>query len=84
MENAWMAYASAIDQVRIQSALLEAARQRNDEADVRYASGLLSYDNWVVIVADRVSTESQAVSALRNAMDAETAWNRALGRALGE
>ena len=84
LENTWAAYANAVDQVRVQSALLEAARQRNDEADIKYASGLLSYDNWEVIVSDRVSSESQAVSALKSAMDAETAWNRALGRALGE
>lgn len=84
IESAWAAYAGAVDQVRVQTALLEAARQRNDEADIKYASGLLSYDNWEVIVSDRVSTESQTVSARRNAMDAETAWNRALGRALGE
>lgn len=83
-ESSWSSYAGAVDQVRVQSALLEAARQRNDEADIKYASGLLSFDNWEVIVSDRVSTENQEVSALRKAMDAETAWNRALGRALGE
>ncbi|MDE2510881.1 MAG: TolC family protein [Elusimicrobia bacterium] len=84
LESTWATYADAVDQVRVQTALLEAARQRNAEADIQYASGLLTYDNWEVIVSDRVSSESQAVSALRNAMDAETAWNRALGRALGE
>jgi outer membrane protein TolC len=84
LESSWSSYAGAVDQVRVQAALLEAARQRNDEADIKYASGLLSFDNWEVIVSDRVSTENQEVSALRNAMDAETAWNRALGRALGE
>lgn len=84
LEGAWSEYATASDQVRVQDALLAAARQRNDEADVRYASGLLSYDVWEPIVSDRVSTERQAVSARRAAMDAETAWDRALGRALGE
>lgn len=84
LESAWSEYATASDQVRVQDALLAAARQRNDEADVRYASGLLSYDVWEPIVSDRVSTERQAVSARRAAMDAETAWDRALGRALGE
>ncbi|MDP3542783.1 MAG: TolC family protein [Elusimicrobiota bacterium] len=84
LESAWADYAGASDQVAVQSALLEAARQRNDEADIRYGSGLLSFDNWEVIVSDRVSTERNALSASRAAMDAETAWHRALGRALGE
>lgn len=84
LEGAWSDYATAGDQVRVQEALLAAARQRNDEADVRYASGLLSYDVWEPIVSDRVSSERSAVAARRAAMDAETAWDRALGRALGE
>lgn len=84
LETAWSGFADADDQVKVQDALLTAARQRNDEADVRYASGLLSYDLWEPIVSDRVSAERAAVSARRSAMDAETAWDRALGRALGE
>ncbi|MDE2491395.1 MAG: TolC family protein [Elusimicrobia bacterium] len=84
IESAWAAYADAVDQVRVVEALLAAARQRNDEADIQYASGLLTYDNWEVIASDRISTENQAVTALKNAMDAQTAWDRALGRALGE
>jgi outer membrane protein TolC len=84
LESAWASYADAVDQVEIQQALLLSARQRNDEADIQYASGLLSFNNWEVIVSDRVSNESQILSSLKSAMDAETAWNRALGRALGE
>jgi multidrug efflux system outer membrane protein len=84
LENVWSSFAGAADQVVVQTALLEAARQRNDEADIRYGSGLLSFDNWEVIVSDRVSTERQALAARRSAMDAETSWHRALGRALGE
>ncbi len=84
LESSWSNFADAADGVRVQDALLAAARQRNDEADIRYASGLLSFDNWEVIVSDRVTTERQSLSARRAAMDAETAWDRALGRALGE
>ncbi|MFI5363244.1 MAG: TolC family protein [Elusimicrobiota bacterium] len=84
LEGAWAAYSDAVDQVSLQMDLLTADRQRNDEADVEYASGLLIYANWEVIASSRISEESQVISALKNAMDAETAWNRALGRALGE
>lgn len=84
LETAWSNFADADDQVKVQDALLVAARQRNDEADVRYGSGLMSFDIWEGIVSDRVSAERSALSARRAAMDAETAWHRALGRALGE
>jgi outer membrane protein len=84
LENAWSNYADAADQVTVLDALLEAARQRNDEADIRYNSGLMTFEIWEGIVSERVNTERQALSARRSAMDAETAWHRALGRALGE
>lgn len=84
LENAWSNFADAADQVTVRDALLDAARQRNNEADVRYGSGLMSFEIWEQIVSERVSSESQALSARRSAMDAETAWHRALGRALGE
>lgn len=84
IETAWADFARAADQARVQEALLEAARQRNEEADIRYASGLLSYDNWEIIVSDRVNQERSALQARLNAAQAEAAWERALGRRLGE
>lgn len=84
IESTWTDYARAADLARVQEALLVAARQRNDEADVRYASGLLTYDNWEIIVTDRVGQERSALQARLNAALAEAAWERALGRRLGE
>ncbi len=84
LESAWAAYASAVDQVRVQQAQLEASRQRNNEADVRYASGLLTFDNWTLIVSQRVSDEQGAVQARRDAVVAQANWEKALGKVLGE
>jgi len=84
LELAWSNHADASDQVVVADALLAASRQRNDEADIRYGSGLMTFEIWEGIVSDRVTAERQALAARRTAMDAETAWNRALGRALGE
>lgn len=84
VEQSWSNYAGSVDQVRVQQALLEAARQRNDEADVRYASGLLNYDNWEIIATDRINNERRAVDAELGAAVAQAAWERALGKELGE
>ena len=84
LETAWAAYAAAADQTRVQSALLAAARQRNDEADVRYNSGLLTYDNWEIIVTDRVNQERQTIQAQLTAATAQTVWENALGITLEE
>lgn len=84
LESARSAFAGAADQVRVQTALLEASRQRNDEANIRYASGLLSFDDWELIVSDRVNSERFALQARLNAVAAEAGWDRAVGKALGD
>jgi outer membrane protein TolC len=84
LESARADFAGAVDQVRVQDALLEASRQRNAEADIRYASGLLSFDNWELIVSDRVSSERQNLQARFNAVVAEASWARAIGKTLGD
>ena len=84
IENSWSSLAGAIDQVNVAASLLAADRQRNDEADVRYASGLLTYDNWEIIVSNRVGDERQILQARLNAASAEASWLHSLGRALGE
>jgi len=84
LENTWAAYANAMDGLRVADYNLEATRQRNAEAEVRYASGLISYDNWEVIVAEWVNAEQQAKIAQLNAVTAQAAWEKSLGKALGE
>lgn len=84
LEGAWSDFARSSAQAGVQAALLEAARQRSEEADIRYASGLLSFDNWEIITSDRVGQERQALQARLNAMASEAAWDRAVGRGLGE
>jgi outer membrane protein, multidrug efflux system len=84
IESSWSSFAGAIDQVKVQSALLEAARTRNDEADIRYSSGLTTYDQWEIIASDRINQEHQVVQSRLNALNAEAAWARALGKQLEE
>jgi outer membrane protein TolC len=84
LENAWASWFKTTGTAKVDAALLSAARQRNTEADVRYDSGLLTYDNWEIIVTDRVSQERQLLSDRLSAAASEAAWQQALGKALGE
>ncbi|MBI5239069.1 MAG: TolC family protein [Elusimicrobia bacterium] len=84
LESRWADYADAVDQLRVAQASLQAARQRNDEAGIRYASGLLSFDNWELIVGEWVNSEQSALQAQSGAVAAQAAWERSLGKALGE
>jgi outer membrane protein TolC len=82
--NTWTNWFKAAGTVRVDASLLEAARQRNIEADVRYDSGLLTYDNWEIISTDRITQERQLLSDRLSAAIAEAAWEQALGKGLGE
>lgn len=84
LETAWSQYSGAVEQAKVQEALLEAARLRNEESDVRYESGLLNFENWETIVSDRVNSERQAIQSRLSAVQAEAAWEKALGKVLGE
>lgn len=84
LENNWAAYGNAIDQEVAADENLDSARQRNKEAVIRYAAGLLSFDNWAVIVAAWVAAEQAAITAHVNAVVAQAAWEQSLGKALGE
>ena len=84
IESSWSGYAGAASSARVAALLLDSARQRNDEADIRYASGLLTYDNWEIIASDRVSQERQALQARLSAATNEAGWHHAFGRGLTE
>jgi len=84
LESAWSALQGASDQIEVQTAFLEAARQRNGEADIRYSSGLLSYENWEQIVTDRVNFERGLIRAKRDAVLAVARWEKSKGKGLGD
>jgi outer membrane protein TolC len=83
-ENAWSNLMSGIDQVKIQKQYQEAALQRNDEANIEYANGLLVFENWNQVVTALVSYEKQYLSARLNAVLAEINWQNALETPLEE
>jgi outer membrane protein TolC len=83
LESSWANLAGAIDNIHVEEAFLTAARQRNDEADIRYTSGLMSYEDWALIVSDRVNFERGVVSARRDGLLALAQWNKSAGQQLG-
>ena len=84
LETAWAGYANAVDQAVGEQAVLESYRQRNEEGAVRYASGLVTFDNWQIIVTQWVGAEQTAINDWQAAVTAQAAWEQALGKALGE
>lgn len=84
LEAAWAGLAQSLDQLKVRELFLEAALQRNEEASVRYSSGLMTFENWELVVADLVDSERGVVRSRRDAMLAEAQWDRAAGLSLEE
>jgi len=83
LESAWSSFAQAQDQVRVQRAFLQAAKQRQDESDVRYQSGLMTFDEWILVVQDYVNFQQSFLRAQQNLILAEAQWRFATGDQLG-
>ncbi len=84
LESSWADWARTVDQVTVQKEFLTAARQRNSEAQVRYSSGLMDFENWQPIVTDLVNFERSYLRAQRDAFIAEAAWEQSMGKTLEE
>ena len=84
LESAWSAYAQAQDQIRVQRAFLEADKQRKAEYDVLYQSGLLSFQEWILVVEEYVNFQTSFLRSEQNLILAEAQWRFATGEQLGE
>jgi outer membrane protein TolC len=84
LESTWATLATKIDLVDVQRQYLVAARQRNDEASIRYSSGLMTFENWEIIATDYVNFARSALRAEHDAVVAEAQWHQAMGKTLEE
>jgi len=67
----------------VQHAFLEADRQRKAEDDVLYQSGLLSFQEWILVVNEYVNFQTSYLKAEQNLIVTEAQWRFATGGQLG-
>lgn len=84
LQSAWSSYAQAEDNVRVQRAFLDAAKQRKDESDINYQSGLMTFENWIIVVNDYVNFQTSFLRAEQNLILAEAQWRFTIGEQLGD
>ena len=82
LESAWSGFAQAEDQVRVQRAFLDSAIQRKQESDIMYQSGLMTFQDWQLIMNDYVNFQKSYLSAEQNLISAEGQWFFATGQQL--
>lgn len=73
-------FQNAVQAVEVQAEFLEAAKVRATIARSQYTSGLLKFEDWDLIENDLIDNEKQWLSDQRDAVRAQTAWDRARGK----
>jgi len=72
-------YQSAVDQLAVARAYLDAARVRAEIAREQYASGLISFEDWDRIEGEWTSSQKSELSSRRAAVLAAAEWDRVRG-----
>jgi outer membrane protein TolC len=79
LEGAWTDFQNAIDKISVQRKYLKAATERAKIASAQYSTGLISFDNWIIIEDSLVSSQKAFLDSLANMLVAEANWIQAKG-----
>jgi outer membrane protein TolC len=82
LEETWRSLQDAIDNVSVQGKFLEAARERARIASAQYSTGLITFDDWIIIENNLVSAKKADLNAQTNLLVAEADWIQAKGGTL--
>ncbi len=63
---------------------MQAAMQRKKEYDVLYRSGLVTFEEWILVVTDYVNSQTNSLRAQQNLILAQAQWRFATGEQLGD
>ncbi len=79
LEKTWKDFQDAIDTVSVQEKFLEAAQERAKIANAQYSSGLVTFDDWIIIENNLVNVKKAYLDAQANLLVAEAYWIQAKG-----
>lgn len=79
LKKAYASYVEAIERVQVDEAFLEAATTRADIARSKYASGLMSFEDWDRIENDLIQRQKNLLLSRRDRVTAEANWEQTQG-----
>ena len=82
LEETWTDFQNAADKVSVQSKYLEAAKERAKIANAQYSTGLVSFNDWIIIEDNIVSAKKSFLNAQANVLVNEANWIQAKGGTL--
>ncbi|MFC1666362.1 TolC family protein [Candidatus Omnitrophota bacterium] len=83
LEETWKDLKDSIESVSVQKKFLEAADERAKITQAQYQTGLISFDDWIIIEDNLVSTKKAYLNAQATMLTAEAYWIQAIGGVLG-
>ncbi|MBA7676181.1 hypothetical protein ES703_84422 [subsurface metagenome] len=84
LEETWTELQDAIDKVQVKKKFLKAAEERAKIAQTQYSSGLITFNDWIIIEDNLVSTKKSFLDAQADALIAEANWIQAKGGTLND
>ena len=82
LSNTWTQLQDAVDNVDVQQKSLDASAERAKIAEAEYSTGLMTYDNWIIIEDDYVNAKLSYLTAQMAALTAKASWIQAKGGTL--
>jgi outer membrane protein TolC len=79
LRQTYAAYVEAIERVQVDEAFLVAATTRADIARSKYASGLMSFEDWDRIENDLIQRQKNLLLSGRDRVTAEANWEQTQG-----
>ena len=84
LEDNWKSLKDAVETVGVRQKFLYASEERAKIADAQYGTGLMSFDDWIIIENNLVSAQKNYLSAQAGMLTAEAGWIHALGGTLDD
>ena len=84
LADTWTQWQNSVDNVSVQEKFLEAAKERAQIAEAEYGSGLISFNDWIIIEDNLVNNQRSFLNTQANALIAQANWVQAKGETLDE
>lgn len=82
LEETWKDFQDAIDTVSVKKKFVEAVQERAKIASAQYSTGLITFDDWIIIEDNLVNSKKAHLDAQANLLVAEANWIQAKGGTL--
>ena len=83
LERTWVDFQDAFDNVSVQEKFLLAAEERAKIARAEYSTGIINFDDWIIIEDNLVNIKKSYLNAQASMLIAEAEWVQAKGGTLG-